>query len=195
MDHNLQISTSYEHLLTLDAASFRVVTILGPRQSGKTTFAKKLFPKYSYANLEDPELRRLALNDPRTFLTRFLAPAIFDQVQRAPELLSYIQGIVDEQPDRKGQYILTGSHQPTLQEQISQTLAGRTSTLTLLPLSFGEVIAAQSEKANDSPSEWIYRGFMPEIYRAGLNPSRTYQAYLQTYVERDVWQLIQLKDL
>jgi hypothetical protein len=118
----------------LDAAFFRVVTILGPRQSGKTTFAKKLFPKYSYANLEDPELRRLALNDPRTFLTRFLAPAIFDQVQRAPELLSYIQGIVDEQPDRKGQYILTGSHQPTLQEQISQTLDGRTSILTLLPL-------------------------------------------------------------
>jgi predicted AAA+ superfamily ATPase len=88
MDHNLQISTSYEHLLTLDAASFRVVTILGPRQSGKKTLAKKLFPNYSYATLEDPELRRLALNDPRTFLTRFPAPAIFDEVQRAPELLS-----------------------------------------------------------------------------------------------------------
>jgi predicted AAA+ superfamily ATPase len=195
MDNNIEISRIYEQLLTLDAASFRVVTILGPRQSGKTTLAKKLFPNYSYATLEDPDLRRLAVNDPRTFLSRFPSPAIFDEVQRVPELLSYIQGIVDEHPDRKGQYILTGSHQPILQEQISQTLAGRTSILTLLPLSFGEVIAAQNERADDSPSDWIYRGFMPEIYRAGLNPTRTYQAYLQTYVERDVRQLIQLKDL
>ena len=96
----------------MDAASFRVVTILGPRQSRKTTLAKKLFPNYSYATLEDFDLRRLAVNDPRTFLSRFPAPAIFDEVQRVPELLSNFQGIVDEYPDRKGHYILTGSRQP-----------------------------------------------------------------------------------
>lgn len=195
MADSLEISRTYEAQLVRDAAAFRVVTILGPRQSGKTTLAKRLFKNYRYASLEDPELRRLALSDPRTFLTRFQAPAIFDEVQRAPELLSYIQGQVDERPDQKGQYILTGSHQPLLQEQIAQTLAGRTSLLTLLPLSFVEIIAAQAEKAADSPSDWIYRGFMPEIYRADLNPTRTYQAYVQTYVERDVRQLIQVKDL
>ena len=195
MTYSIEISRIYEKQLALDAAAFRVVTILGPRQSGKTTLAKRLFKNYSYASLEEPELRSLAISDPRTFLSRFPAPAIFDEVQRVPELLSYIQGLVDERPDQKGQYILTGSHQPVLQEQIAQTLAGRTSLLTLLPLSFVEIIAAQAERATDSPSEWIYRGFMPEIYRADLNPTRTYQAYVQTYVERDVRQLIQVKDI
>ncbi|MFY7929688.1 MAG: AAA family ATPase [Oligoflexus sp.] len=123
MNNFFEFSGLYEHQPALDAAAFRVVSILGPRQSGKTTLAKRLFKNYAYVSLEDPELRRLAMSDPRTFLSRFPAPAIFDKVQRVPELLSYIQGLVDDRPDQKGQYILTGSHQPVLQEQTSQTLA------------------------------------------------------------------------
>ena len=180
--------------LARDAASFRMVTILGPRQAGKTTLARSLFKDYRYASLEDPELRRLAVNDPKTFLARFRAPAIFDEIQRVPELLSYLQGIVDEFPDRKGQFILTGSHQPLLREQVAQTLAGRTSILTLLPLSFGEILDQSPSLAAETASSWIYRGFMPEIYRADLDPTRTYQGYVQTYVERDVRQLLQVKD-
>ena len=108
--------------------------------------------------------------------------------------MSYIQGLVDEKPDDQGQFILTGSHQPLLREKIAQSLAGRTSILTLYPLSFNEVLSHDQSIADDSASNWIYRGFMPEIYRAGLNPTRAYQAYAQTYVERDVRQLIQVKE-
>jgi predicted AAA+ superfamily ATPase len=112
--------------LIADAASFRIVTILGPRQAGKTTLARRRFKGYHYVSLEEPELRSLASHDPRTFLSRYAAPAIIDEVQRVPELLSYLQGIVDANPDIKGQYVLTGSHQPLFREKFAHSLAGRT---------------------------------------------------------------------
>ena len=120
-----EIKRDLKERLLQDAQSFRVVTLLGPRQSGKTTLAKTTFQKHKYVSLEDPEMRILATNDPKTFLKRFKAPATLDEVQKVPELLSYIQGIVDDNPEEKGQYILTGSHQPLLREKISQSLAGR----------------------------------------------------------------------
>jgi uncharacterized protein len=176
-----------------DATSFRAVTILGPRQAGKTTLAKTAFPDYDYVSLEDLDSRTLAVDDPRTFLQRYAAPVIIDEVQRVPDLLSYIQGMIDNNPDKKGQYILTGSHQPILREKISQSLAGRTSILTLFPFSCIEILSHSDKNLEDSPSQWIYRGFMPEIFRSDLNPTRMYQSYTQTYVEKDVRQLIQIK--
>ena len=120
--------------LELLAREYKVVTITGPRQSGKTTLAKMQFPDYDYVNLEDPETRTLAEQDTREFLHRHPAPLIIDEIQRLPLLLSYIQVECDKH-DKKGQYILTGSHQPALKVGISQSLAGRTAILQLLPLS------------------------------------------------------------
>ena len=177
-----------------DAKAFRIVTILGPRQAGKTTLAKMTFKNHNYVSLEEPEMRELATSDARTFLRRYHAPVVIDEVQRVPDLLSYIQSQVDEKPDEKGQCVLTGSHQPLLREQIAQSLAGRTSILTLYPLSFREILLHDRSFAEDTTQNWIYRGFMPEIYRADLNPTRFYQAYAQTYVERDVRQLVQVKE-
>jgi len=189
-----QIKRELQERLEEDAKAFRIVTILGPRQAGKTTLAKMTFKNHNYVSLEEPEPRELATSDPRTFLRRYHAPAIIDEVQRAPDLLSYIQGQVDENPDEKGQFVLTGSHQPLLREQIAQSLAGRTSILTLYPLSFREILLHNRSFEEDLAHNWIYRGFMPEIYRADLNPTRFYQAYAQTYVERDVRQLVQVKE-
>ncbi len=190
----IEIKRELQARLEQDAKTFRIVTILGPRQAGKTTLAKMTFKDHNYVSLEDPEMRALATSDPKTFLRRFNPPAILDEVQRVPDLLSYVQGQVDQKPDDKGQYILTGSHQPLLREKIAQSLAGRTSILILYPLSFREVLLHDKSFMNDAAHNWIYRGFMPEIYRADLNPTRSYQAYTQTYVERDVRQLIQVKE-
>lgn len=115
-----------------------MVTVIGPRQSGKTTAVQHAFPEKQYANLEFPDTRAMALEDPRGFLEQFLDGAILDEIQRAPELLSYIQPLVDKK-DVKGMFILTGSHQLDLQEAISQSLAGRTALLTLLPMDLAEI--------------------------------------------------------
>lgn len=189
-----EIKREMQAALINDAQSFRAVTILGPRQSGKTTLAKSSFPGHTYVSLEDLDSRLLATDDPRTFLKRYSPPVIIDEVQRVPTLLSYIQGEIDKNPDKKGQYILTGSHQPILKQSISQSLAGRTSVLTLYPLSLKEISKSIDPHSGDDPSKWIYRGFMPEIYRSQLSPTRMYQAYTQTYLEKDVRQLIQIKD-
>ena len=116
-----------------------VVTIIGPRQSGKTTLVKNSFPEYNYVNLEDPINRMLATEDYKGFFETFKEPLIIDEVQRVPELLSVIQVMVDEDRGKNGRFILTGSHQPVLQKGIAQSLAGRTSILTLLPLSMNEL--------------------------------------------------------
>lgn len=188
------ISRKLQGFLSDDANSFRAVTILGPRQSGKTTLARSTFPAYKYVSLEDIDSRALANSDPRTFLKRYSPPVIIDEIQRVPSLLSYIQTAIDAYPDKKGQYILTGSHQPQLRESISQSLAGRTSVLQLFPLSFKELETEFKSYSVDEPSDWIYRGFMPEIYSSNISPTRLYQVYTQTYVEKDVRQLIQIKD-
>ena len=170
---------------------YPVVTITGPRQSGKTALVKHLFPNKPYINLENPDTRSLYANDPRSLFTRYPEGAILDEIQRLPELLSYIQTYVDEQ-DKQGLFILTGSHQLLLHAAITQSLAGRTALLTLLPLSRNEI----PEHQNIDIDTQILQGFYPRLY---LNPKITpltyYRNYYQTYVERDVRMLIHLKDL
>ncbi len=185
------IKREIESELALVAKEYPVVTISGPRQSGKTTLAKMQFPEHTYCNLEDPDTRRLAEQDPRAFFAQYPAPMIIDEVQRVPELLSYIQVLADETSER-GQYILTGSHQLSLRQAVSQSLAGRTALLELLPLSMGELSAAGVELSRD---EYIFQGFYPRIYSEGTTPSILYRNYLRTYVERDVRQILNIKDL
>ncbi len=185
------IKRAIQHELALVAKEYPVVTISGPRQSGKTTLAKMQFPKHTYCNLEDPAIRRLAEQDPRAFFAQYPAPVIIDEVQRVPELLSYIQVLVDE-TSKRGQYILTGSHQLLLRQEVSQSLAGRTALLELLPLSIGELSDAGIELARD---EYIFQGFYPRIYSEGTTPSTLYRNYLRTYVERDVRQILNIKNL
>lgn len=167
-----------------------VVTILGPRQSGKTTLVRNLFPDYTYINLEDRVTRNLAENDYIGFFKKYSEPMIIDEVQRVPELLSSIQVKVDEDRRKNGRFILTGSHQPKLQEAVSQSLAGRTTIHTLYPLSLEEI-----NKQNEL-DEIIIRGFMPELY--GYNarkPNVYYRDYLNTYIEKDLRQMISIKNL
>ena len=179
--------------LTLSAAEYPVVTVIGPRQSGKTTLVREQFSKHGYANLEDPQLRTLAREDPKAFLHRYPPPVIYDEIQRVPELLSHIQVLLDEKPNSKGQWILTGSNQLKLRESVSQSLAGRTAVLTLLPLSISELKAA-SLPLPQTAAEWIQRGFLPRIYHEGIRPRSAWRDYYQTYVERDVRLLLQLEN-
>lgn len=175
------------------STEYPVVTLIGPRQSGKTTLVRSLFSNHGYANLEDPELRSLAERDPKAFLHRFPPPVIFDEIQRVPSMLSYIQVKVDERPSGKGQWILTGSNQLRLRESVAQSLAGRTALLTLLPFSIGE-LAGVGASAHRSFSEWIHTGFLPRIHDQGIRPLSAWRDYYQTYVERDVRLLIQLEN-
>ena len=169
---------------------YPVVTIIGPRQSGKTTLAKMVFPHHNYVSVEDPDMRERAVTDPRSFLSSFSTPVIIDEIQRVPSLLSYIQGIVDGGVE-EGSYILTGSHQPKLNEAISQSLAGRTAILTLLPLSEKEL-----KNSGNAIDVWdfILKGGYPKIYDKDLKLSRFFNGYVKTYVERDVRQILQIKD-
>jgi len=175
-------------------SEYPVVTILGPRQAGKTTLARFFLTGYQYSNLEIPEERQLALEDPKAYLAQFESKVIIDEIQRVPSLLSYIQAIVDEQfPQTLGQFILTGSHQLQLREAISQSLAGRTAILNLLPLSIAEL--TNESISFDGFEDYCYRGFLPRIHAQSLRPTTAYSNYYQTYVERDVRLLINLKDL
>lgn len=177
------------HLKSL-SRQFPSVTIVGPRQSGKTTLAQTTFPNYGYVSLEDPDARRHALTDPHGFFESYPAPLIIDEVQRVPDLLSYLQGVMDK-TRKNGQYVLTGSHQPRLKAEISQSLAGRTALLKLLPPSFEELKKAGFRQSRD---EWMYRGFMPRIYDQNMEARLLYKSYFETYVQRDVQQLINIKD-
>ena len=170
---------------------YPIVTILGPRQAGKTTLAKGVLSSYQYCNLEAPETRAFATDDPKAFLAQLQKEVILDEIQRVPELLSYIQVIVDANPGN-GQFVLTGSHQLALREAINQSLAGRTSILSLYPFSIDELSAAGISFS--SAHEYIYHGFLPRIYDQHQRPTQAYSNYYQTYVERDVRQLINLKD-
>lgn len=173
------------------AREYPVVTIIGPRQAGKSTLAKETFNDRDYANLEDPEVRQYATEDPRAFLNKYPEGVILDEIQNTPELLSYIQVIVDEKK-QNGQYILTGSHQLSLHSAISQSLAGRTSILRLFPLSIEELKNNNIELMLDSQ---IFQGGYPRIYDQKLDATRTYADYYRTYIQRDVRQMINLKDL
>ena len=172
------------------ATQFPVITITGPRQSGKTTLAQHCFRNYDYVNLEEPESRAYASEDPKGFLADHPAPIILDEIQRVPMLLSYIQVLSDR--DRKlGQYVLTGSHQPKLNSEISQSLAGRTGILNLLPLSIAELAGGPFSMERD---ELIHRGFLPKLYAMpDADAELEYSNYFATYVERDVRLLINLQ--
>jgi uncharacterized protein len=173
------------------AREYPVVTLVGPRQSGKTTLVQAVFPDKPYQSLEDPDVRRTAQLDPRGFLAEFPDGCILDEIQRFPELLSYMQGIVDRRQS-EGLFIVTGSHQPLLHQAISQSLAGRTALLTLLPFSLKEL--GQYNKKLE-PFPLIVSGCFPRLHEKNLQPDRFFKGYFQTYVERDVRALINVKDL
>lgn len=173
------------------AKSYPVISLLGPRQSGKTTLVKQLFPNKPYISLEDLDQRQFAAMDPRGFLDRFPEGAIFDEIQREPSLLSYIQGIVDKH-NIPGMFILTGSHQLQLHESISQSLAGRTAILKLLPFCLSELPV---ELQNRELDYYLFHGMYPRIYQSNLKPNVFYSNYLQTYIERDLRLMINIKDL
>ena len=177
--------------LVQSTSEYPAVTILGPRQSGKTTLTRMTFPDKPYFSLEEPDVRMAAEADPRGFLAQMENGGILDEVQRLPVLLSYVQGMVDK-TSKRGRFILTGSHQPQLHEAISQSLAGRTAMLALWPFSLHEL--HRYDLAWD-PFDLIHRGFFPRLHEEGLEPRRFFNGYLQTYVERDVRALIQLRDL
>ena len=180
------IKRTLEDKIRESLTKFPTITLLGPRQSGKTTLLKKLFPDFVYKNLENPTERELATNDPISFLESETT-LIIDEVQRCPELLSYIQTIVDSS---KRKFILTGSHQLLLSEKISQSLAGRTRIFELLPFSYGEI-----QSLDLSLDELILKGGYPRIYNENLSSYEWLSQYIQTYIEKDVRQLLNIGDL
>lgn len=175
------------------AAGFPAVVVVGPRQSGKTTLVRTVFPEKEYVLLEDPDTRAFAEEDPRSFLAQFGEEgAILDEVQRVPDLFSYLQGVLDAD-GRPGRFILTGSQNFLMMERISQTLAGRTGILKLLPFSLRELDAAGI--SCDRYEDCLYQGMYPRLYANTISPSDFYGAYTQTYLERDLRQLRQVHDL
>ncbi len=176
------------------AGLYPVMTLTGPRQSGKTTLAKSLFPGKPYVTLEDPDVRRYAADDPRGFLASYPDGAIFDEIQRAPELPSYLQGIVDADPT-PGRFILTGSQQFELMTQVSQSLAGRTGVLRLLPFTLAEVQRLRGKHHRPDLAGAILTGFYPRVHDKSLDPSQAMADYFSTYVERDLRQLAAVHDL
>lgn len=184
---------SLEAALHQSMKQYPVVTITGPRQSGKTTLAKSCCPDKTYYNLENPDIRAVIEADPRQFLSdiNLTQGVILDEIQNLPELLSYIQVIVDEHRI-PGAFILTGSHQLQLSEAISQSLAGRTALLELLPLSIDEL---GHNKINYTIDSYLLNGFFPAIYQHHLDPTINARNYIKTYVERDVRQIVNIKDI
>lgn len=169
---------------------FPVITMTGPRQSGKTTLLRKIFKQLPYYSLENLDVRHFALNDPIGFLTQHQEGMILDEVQNAPDLLSYIQGLVDE--NREKRFILSGSSQFSVIKKVTQSLAGRTGVLELLPLSYKEVKTEADKKTLD---ELLLTGFYPVLYTAENTPKLFYPSYVKTYLERDVRDLLQIKDI
>ncbi|MGC4128737.1 MAG: ATP-binding protein [Bergeyella sp.] len=174
------------------ATKMPIISISGPRQSGKTTAAKTAFPDYDYVNLENPDTLADAKSDPRIFLSRHKKGLIIDEVQIFPELFSYIQTISDER-GKTGEFILTGSQNFLLSAKISQSLAGRVFITHLLPLSISEL--QNSDYQNPDYEDFLFKGFYPRIYDKDIEPNFFYPSYIQTYAERDLRQIINISNL
>lgn len=169
---------------------FSVITVTGPRQSGKTTLIRNMFPHLPYYSLESLDIRSFAENDPIAFLNQNEEGMILDEVHNAPDLLSYIQGIVDEHPDKR--YILSGSSQFAMLKRVTQSLAGRTVVFELMPLSYSETKDLTADVPLD---KLLFNGFYPAIYSGRNVPEFLYPAYMKTYLDRDVRDLLQIKDM
>ena len=189
------------------AESFPAIFVSGPRQSGKTTLAQTCFPDHRYVSLENPEAFEFAHTDPKGFLIQNSPPCILDEIQRAPELLSYLQGLIDQDP-HPGHWILTGSQQFLLMNKVSQTLAGRIAIAQLLPLSLLELSGTAPQKPEEALTQKIamtkpafslddilYKGLYPRVHKDHLDPRDWYSAYYKTYVERDVRDVLRIGDL
>ncbi len=174
------------------AQSFPVVTVTGPRQSGKTTLCRTVFPEHRYVSLEVPDTRAFARSDPRGFLEPLCGGAVIDEVQRVPDLLSYVQGEVDSDA-QPGRFVLTGSANLALLESVSQSLAGRTALLQLLPCSLDEVRLFPGAPLDLLATVWT--GGYPAIFDRGVPAGEWLGAYVATYVERDARQLLNIGDL
>lgn len=175
-----------EKLLRQYSRQFRAVAVVGPRQSGKTTLVRKVFPQKPYVSLEDPDERMLAASDPRSFLGRYPGGAIIDEAQRVPELFNYMQGVLDR-TQKDGLFILTGSNNFLLQQSVSQSLAGRIGYIDLLPLCYKEILEFRQKVY--TTEELILNGSYPELYDKNRKPTIWYPAYIRTYIERDVKQI------
>lgn len=181
------------NVLVKMAGKMPVISITGPRQSGKTTLARMCFPEYNYVNLENPDMYEAAKDDPRLFLSQFKKGIIIDEVQRLPSLFSYIQTISDER-NKPGEFILTGSENFLLSEKISQSLAGRVFVSHLLPLSISELERADLVKTEDVDAT-LFHGFYPRIHKMDIEPEMFFPSYIHTYVERDVRQIVNVSNL
>lgn len=174
------------------AGQYPVLTVTGPRQSGKTTLCRSLFPAYSWVNLEPLDTREAVRSDPRGFLARHRDGVVIDEIQNVPELLSYIQADVDED-NRPGRFIVTGSQHFALSGAIAQSLAGRTAVFQLLPPALDELLRFPDGAADLMTTMW--RGAYPRIFDQGIEPSRWYADYVTTYIQRDVRQVANVMDL
>ena len=186
------VKRQLERPIKLPLNKYPILAVTGPRQSGKTTLLKNLFPDYRYVSLEDTDQRSFATDDPSGFLKQYDHKVIFDEVQQAPGLFSYLQTIVDER-GKMGQFILSGSQNFQLLNRITQSLAGRVAIFRLLPFDTQELKAAEL-----LPGDWktaIVKGFYPAIYDRGLDSSVFYSNYIQTYIDRDVTNLSNIHNL
>lgn len=172
-------------------AKYPVLTLTGPRQSGKTTLCRQAFPDLPYVSLESPDRRDFATEDPRGFLATLNHGAILDEIQRAPDLVSYIQEVVD-QSGRNGMFVITGSQQFRVTHAVNQSLAGRTGILRLLPFSIAEAEQLRPSMRSDA---MLYTGFYPRIYDQDLEPTQALGDYFETYIERDLRQISEIRNL
>ena len=200
------IKRAIEEKLKAAAKKYPVITLTGPRQSGKTTLLKYVFPDYDYVNLEDPDNRRYASEDSRGFLSQFVNGVIIDEAQRVPDLFSYIQGIVDNE-NKPGHFILSGSQNFLLLSGITQSLAGRTSIFHLMPFTkrelenkkpflLNDLIKGSRNLSEDSDMyKIIHTGFYPRIHDEKLDPQEWLADYFQTYIQRDIRTIINVGDI
>lgn len=177
------IKRSIADTLRHNLAHFPLVSLTGPRQSGKTTLLRNEFPEFSYVSLEDPDVRAMAQDDPRSFLSLHGKHTIFDEAQRVPELFAYLQGEVDKTGE-PGQYLVSGSQNFLLMEAISQSLAGRVAVRYLPPLSYSEM--KKADRLPATVGEWVVRGGYPRLYDVPISPDEYFPSYIQTYLDRDV---------